>query len=140
MDYSAVAADEHQHGASPWATSSPAPSPDHSRTNFPADAQYDEASQSRPTTADSEQLPSNAHAENGDSRQHQEPRDTGLPAQSQSRTVPSQRIKGQSRERRPQPLYKLSAKVTGLERNGRKDPILRFDVYVMTIPASNFRL
>ena len=26
--------------------------------------------------------------------------------------------------------YKLQAKVTGLERTGRKDPILRFDVYV----------
>ena len=26
--------------------------------------------------------------------------------------------------------YKLQAKITGLERQGRKDPILRFDVYV----------
>lgn len=33
--------------------------------------------------------------------------------------------------RRPaQPLLKLQAKVTGLERTGRKDPILRFDVHV----------
>jgi len=30
---------------------------------------------------------------------------------------------------RPQQHYKLQAKVTGVERNGKKDPILRFDVY-----------
>lgn len=34
---------------------------------------------------------------------------------------------------RPQgPQYKLQAKITGLERTGRKDPILRFDVHVRT--------
>ena len=32
--------------------------------------------------------------------------------------------------RPPQPQYKLQAKITGLERTGRKDPILRFDVHV----------
>ena len=31
---------------------------------------------------------------------------------------------------RPGPHYKLVAKITGLERTGRKDPILRFDVHV----------
>lgn len=30
----------------------------------------------------------------------------------------------------PKQQYKLQAKITGLERTGRKDPILRFDVYV----------
>jgi len=30
----------------------------------------------------------------------------------------------------PAPQYKLQAKITGLERTGRKDPILRFDVHV----------
>ncbi|OCK89054.1 vacuolar protein sorting-associated protein vps17 [Cenococcum geophilum 1.58] len=32
-------------------------------------------------------------------------------------------------QRQHQPQYKLQAKITGLERTGRKDPILRFDVY-----------
>jgi hypothetical protein len=32
------------------------------------------------------------------------------------------------------PQYKLQAKITGLERTGRKDPILRFDVHV-SIPS-----
>ena len=31
------------------------------------------------------------------------------------------------------PQYKLQAKITGLERTGRKDPILRFDVHVRTV-------
>lgn len=31
---------------------------------------------------------------------------------------------------RPVPVYKLQAKITALERTGRKDPILRFDVHV----------
>jgi hypothetical protein len=36
-----------------------------------------------------------------------------------------------TRSRKPaQPSFKLQAKITGLERTGRKDPILRFDVYV----------
>lgn len=30
----------------------------------------------------------------------------------------------------PTPQYKLQAKITGLERTGRKDPILRFDIHV----------
>jgi hypothetical protein len=37
----------------------------------------------------------------------------------------------QQQARRPQaPQFRLQAKITGLERTGRKDPILRFDVYV----------
>lgn len=32
--------------------------------------------------------------------------------------------------KRPAPLYKIQARITGLERTGKKDPILRFDVHV----------
>jgi hypothetical protein len=35
-----------------------------------------------------------------------------------------------SRQQKNVPQYKLQAKVTALERTGRKDPVLRFDVYV----------
>lgn len=31
---------------------------------------------------------------------------------------------------RPAPTYRLQGKITALERTGKKDPILRFDVYV----------
>lgn len=34
------------------------------------------------------------------------------------------------------PQYKLQAKISGLERTGRKDPILRFDVHVQLPPLS----
>ena len=33
-------------------------------------------------------------------------------------------------QRQHVPQYKLQAKITGLERGGKKDPILKFDVYV----------
>lgn len=33
-------------------------------------------------------------------------------------------------QRQHMPQYKLQAKITGLERSGKKDPILKFDVYV----------
>jgi hypothetical protein len=37
----------------------------------------------------------------------------------------------QQQQQQPQgPQYKLQAKITGLERTGRKDPIMRFDVHV----------
>jgi hypothetical protein len=36
----------------------------------------------------------------------------------------------QSQQPQAGPQYKLQAKITGLERTGRKDPILRFDVHV----------
>lgn len=39
------------------------------------------------------------------------------------------RYQGGSRQSRPAPRYKLQAKITALERNGKKDPILRFDVH-----------
>jgi hypothetical protein len=35
-----------------------------------------------------------------------------------------------ARKQRTVPQYKLQAKITALERSGRKDPVLRFDVYV----------
>ena len=37
---------------------------------------------------------------------------------------------GTPRAQRQVPQYKLQAKITALERTGRKDPILRFDVHV----------
>lgn len=142
MDYSAVN-DEHS-GASPWATS-----PQNSRflpqdsqseippSPLPSSTQYsaDSPSNSRPTTADSEaerfpgKAPAPTPSENGEGRQQESP----TPAQGQPATQARNPQQGRYKkvgERRPEPKYKLTAKVTGLERNGRKDPVLRFDVYV----------
>jgi hypothetical protein len=44
----------------------------------------------------------------------------------------------QPQARKPtQQMYKLQAKITGLERAARKDPILRFDVHVRLTPCSH---
>lgn len=43
---------------------------------------------------------------------------------------------GQQARKPPQPQYRLQAKITGLERTGKKDPVLRFDVHVRSLPAS----
>lgn len=57
----------------------------------------------------------------------------------QEQGAPQQHAQGQPQpqagqeqqpRRQTQPQYKLQAKITGLERTGRKDPILRFDVHV----------
>lgn len=40
------------------------------------------------------------------------------------------RYQSNARPQRQIPQYKLQAKITALERTGRKDPILRFDVHV----------
>lgn len=53
---------------------------------------------------------------------------------SQSQPRPGQVRQQSTRQQRPVPQYKLQSKITGLERTGRKDPVLRFDVYVRRIP------
>ena len=60
----------------------------------------------------------------------QQPRENGG---SQGPTEPHPRparYQGGTRGQRNAPHYKVQAKITGLERTGRKDPILRFDVHV----------
>lgn len=66
-----------------------------------------------------------------------------LPQKSQEQGGPSN-VGGQARQdqqpRKPQqPQFRLQAKITGLERTGKKDPILRFDVHVRSIPAVEIR-
>lgn len=72
----------------------------------------------RPDTANSMLSPpasmeDSAPAQREQAQPNHEPRQ--LPVRQQSRQAPQ---------------YKLQAKITNLERTGRKDPILRFDVYV----------
>jgi hypothetical protein len=157
MDYSAHDSDL-PGGGDPWASS-----PQHNRQSFgqaptsdipssplPAQAsspygqgseQYgymgDNDAQNRPNTASS----------NGDHAQPPQPAGQDAPqsqqqpqAQQQAPThgQQPQRYHG-TRPQRQQQHYKLQAKVTGLERNGKKDPIVRFDVYVRGIPSKSRR-
>lgn len=71
----------------------------------------------------------------GDSRessQHEQGINPPEQAQTSGKPVGSGAPAGQEQQaRKPAyPQYKLQAKITGLERTGRKDPILRFDVHV----------
>lgn len=73
---------------------------------------------------------------------------THEPHQHQAGVLPQSQVQGQpsgghpsgqdqqaQQAQRPKgPQYKLQAKITGLERTGRKDPILRFDVHVSLKP------
>ncbi|GAB1316691.1 Vacuolar protein sorting-associated protein 17 [Madurella fahalii] len=55
----------------------------------------------------------------------------------QAQNPPAEQARPQDRQqprKPPPPQFKLQAKITGLERTGRKDPILRFDVHT-NLPA-----
>ncbi|KAI1210819.1 vacuolar protein sorting-associated protein Vps17 [Annulohypoxylon truncatum] len=77
---------------------------------------------------DSSEQPAPSQQSDAGAETEQQPPSTPQRSQTQGQAA------GESpREQQPQrprgPQYKLQAKITGLERTGRKDPILRFDVH-----------
>lgn len=158
MDYGASIHDEQNPAeASPWGNS-PQSSPRHNRaafnqgaaapplSSFPSEissnglgGEHDdggfgggEPTYTRPDTADS--TVSAAESSQPDETQYiqapqQQQPQHDLPPPSPADQAHSQRGQEQPHARR-QPVFKLQAKITGLERTGRKDPILRFDVHV----------
>lgn len=172
MDYSSTVHDaDNLTGASPWG-SSPAPSPQHSRTNFgptgtdgpPSPTPYrdnrpasngsytsegsggfnrPENSSLDPSTDNVRDVPPPSmsglsQAQGGQqapgSQQQQQQGPQGDSSQEQVRQG-----RGSAARRAPGPQYKLQAKITGLERTGRKDPILRFDVHVRLWQLPTYR-
>ncbi|KAH7374327.1 hypothetical protein BKA66DRAFT_172658 [Pyrenochaeta sp. MPI-SDFR-AT-0127] len=153
MDYSAHDPD-HPGGGDPWASSpkanrssfGQAPTGDIPSSPLPPQAspyrdgaeQYgymgDQDAQNRPSTAseNGEHLPQ-PQTPGQDAPQSPRPHQGQQQAPQQGQQP--QRYHG-TRPQRQQQHYKLQAKVTGLERNGKKDPILRFDVYVSMQPDS----
>ncbi|KAI9676182.1 MAG: Vacuolar protein sorting-associated protein 17 [Caeruleum heppii] len=161
MDYSTISNDsEHQGGTSPWASpqpsnntfTQPAPfSPSASAPNFNTAASDDAES---PRYTNENGPPSPGHTQVGPDasraqvKPHQghgaenpqsvdcttPPSSSGAP--SEGHRPRSQRYHAQSSTPHPPsaPQYKLQAKITGLERTGRKDPILRFDVHTTNLP------
>lgn len=91
-----------------------------------------------------EQRPSTAGSTNSEQQvyqqQQREPEQQQQQQYYQNENQPPQESQRQQQHSRPttasrpQPHYKLVAKITGLERTGRKDPILRFDVHT-NLPA-----
>lgn len=157
MDYSALPEDAE---SSPW-SSSPRMTR-RSLTNSDQPSSSDLSTEAYKTASSTDQLPSSAISNNQeasdsvgngsmrkDHENHQrssssdEPQHQGheapvfegsrAQARSEQKTQPQRyhsNVKTPARTNLPQ--YKLQAKVTGLERTGRKDPILRFDVHVLS--------
>jgi hypothetical protein len=145
MDYSSISNDpEHSTGASPWG------SPRADRTTFPTSSNGDIPSSPLPAqdrsseTAerDSDAVAQAAYlsaqlqsAQLGDPDYIEEPSPFAAhqsPNADQQRQQLPARYQTEVRQtsRPPAPVYKIQAKITGLERSGKKDPILRFDVHV----------
>lgn len=159
MDYSASIHETEDPAASPWGNTAGL-SPEHDRTTFasltgdtpvPAFPYTPQSPNGLGPTGDDgfPQSGSVAPAASGGS-EHEE---AGLAASSESRTVThsvgsegapqstastdAQSEDAQQPRKPPQPQFRLQAKITGLERTGKKDPILRFDVHV-SCPISRF--
>ncbi|KAA8647653.1 retromer subunit VPS17 [Aspergillus tanneri] len=143
MDYSAITQDTAT-GASPWAsprageptypatTTSdipPSPLPPYHQSPFDAerDTQSGEGSRTEHSTGDSE----TNSADLSGRLQNTQLDDPGNQQTAQPRSQLPARYQTGARQnaRQPTPVYRIQAKITGLERTGKKDPILRFDVH-----------
>ncbi len=101
---------------------------------------FDTSNQRQDTTAaaqpgnDSYLDPSQKSQESDDQdhQPHRQPQTRPQHHQQQQKNPGPIRYHGATRQPQRQglPQYKLQAKITGLERTGRKDPVLRFDVHV----------
>ncbi|KAK6439104.1 Vacuolar protein sorting-associated protein 17, partial [Oleoguttula sp. CCFEE 5521] len=130
MDYAAG------HGGSPWASS-----PEASRQSF-GDANVSRENLPPPAVQEGQRRWSQEQQREWQSHQQgQQQRGQQQPQQQQQgQAEESRRPQSAARyhgaaphsaqqQRQPAPQYKLQAKITALERPGKKDPILRFDVY-----------
>jgi hypothetical protein len=137
---------EYPSGASPWASSPEASrasfSNDVPREDLPApavqDRQHDDALPVQGSNGERSHVSPYSYQPGLDSnwspeqqqQQQQEYNAAGddnrRPQSGRYHNVPAQ----QPQQRQHMPQYKLQAKITGLERTGKKDLILRFDVYV----------
>lgn len=100
------------------------------RPDSSAGASVSDAESRRPDTVESSQ--SDAEAQQGFVQYQQQTASQQQYPAGQHRPEPQRYHHSAARQGHhpPAPHYKLQAKITGLERTGRKDPILRFDVHV----------
>ncbi|PHH60947.1 hypothetical protein CDD81_1004 [Ophiocordyceps australis] len=151
MDYSASINEvDDPTGPSPWG-SSPTSSPQHHRTGFgpvagepPPFAYSPQSTRPLDDAADADVFahPGSRRAESegpnavavpsstDSSRDAQaEASQSPLQAHSEAASSGAHPHHGQRSQKPPQPQFRLQAKITGLERTGKKDPVLRFDVH-----------
>jgi hypothetical protein len=146
MDYSASIHETEDPAASPWGNT-PGSSPQHDRTTF-GSITGDAPVPAFPYTPQSSNglghggedsfpvsgvvTPAPAEQDEVASAAHPESEDLSQSAGFEGPPQPAAATDAQPEEPRkpPQPQFRLQAKITGLERTGKKDPILRFDVHV----------
>lgn len=144
MDYSAISNDpDHPAASSPWG------SPSADRTTFPTSGNSDTPASPLPSqdaSAESAETTQGAarqspdlssqlqNAQLGDSDYPEEQSPFAAqqsPNAEQQRSPPARYHTGlRQNSRPPAPMYRIQGKITGLERTGKKDPVLRFDVHV----------
>ncbi|KAJ5903452.1 hypothetical protein N7504_005835 [Penicillium tannophilum] len=138
MDYSAVSTDpEHPAGPSPWG------SPRADRNTFPAsnsdipssplpgqDRSAEETDRSQVPVPQSPDLSAQLQSPQLGDPDYAEGQSVLDNSQQHSQGLPTRYQTGlRQNSRPPAPAYKIQAKITSLERTGKKDPILRFDVH-----------
>jgi hypothetical protein len=142
MDYSSIQQDPA--GASPWASprATEATYPPSSTSDIPPsplpphhESPYEAAGDSQPAEAAEHKTPGEGDVGSpslSERVQNTHLNEAGYAAEQQPRSQVPARYQTGARQnaRQPAPVYKIQAKITGLERTGKKDPILRFDVHV----------
>lgn len=138
MDYSAISQDpDHPAGSSPWA------SPGADRTTFAAASNVDNLpspltpqAQSPPDAGRRSESPDLSErlqsAQLGDPDYAVEQPPYGPQSSQQHHSPTRSQAAARQHPRQPAPAYKIQARITSLERTGKKDPVLRFDVHVST--------
>lgn len=155
MDYSSLSQDpDHPAGSSPWGSPSPRkdttsgsdvpspPLPPQLQSPYGEDSGIQgrmESSSPTPGREGNDESGSPDLSARLEGAHIGEQESAGQPQQNaqqnqQQKPQPARYQTGARQNSRPHnvPQYKLQAKVTGLERVGKKDPILRFDVHVGT--------
>ncbi|KAL2865609.1 retromer subunit VPS17 [Aspergillus lucknowensis] len=146
MDYSSISQDPA--GTSPWASPgaaetayAPSSTSDIPSSPLPPQHQspYNAEGDSQPTKAVESKIPGGGEAGSPDLSERVQnthigepghPAEPGGPPGQPRSQLPARYQTGaRQNARQPAPVYKIQAKITGLERTGKKDPILRFDVH-----------
>ena len=149
MDYSAIS--QQDPGTSTWASPGPertafaeSSNPSEIESPLPPQQQspYDAAT-TQPWTSSGDENPETPDL----SGQAEQPSDEIVgqgpyasqqqqqPPPPQLQQVPARyQTSARQNDKQPAPIYKIQAKITGLERTGKKDPVLQFDVHVGATP------
>lgn len=136
---------EYPTGSSPWASS-----PDANRGSFGGDVPREDlpapAVQHAGGSGSERESEVDGHGFNGPHTSgwapdppHQQWQQQAPPVEENKRPASGRyhSVQQPPQQRQHMPQYKLQAKLTGLERTGKKDPILRFDVHVCSGNAMN---